>query len=126
MLLGQLQWLLTIGRRDLCQVIHPLTGLACVFVNTTWILQSASSDIKTTINKCIANDSRPLQYDRTTPNFVELIPDFLDDYPEDAKEEMDPKFQRHLVLFSRQPFSATPTMFMICKHDVPSPNSLPM
>jgi len=53
-----------------------------------------SSDmLKTTINKCIAVNSPPLQYYWTTPNFAEFILDFLDDYP-DTKEEMDLNFRK--------------------------------
>ena len=36
-------------------------------------------------------DHRPLQFNRTTPEFKKLIPDFLKDYP-DVKEEVDPSF----------------------------------
>ena len=39
----------------------------------------------------IAIDSRPLEFERSVPNFKKLIPDFLDDYP-DAVEEMDRGF----------------------------------
>ena len=94
MLLGQLQWLLTIGRPDLCQVVSSLNRFgSCPREYHLDLAIHVFGYIKTTINKHIAIDSQPLQYDRTTSNFVQLIPDFLDDYP-DAKEEMDPNFPK--------------------------------
>ena len=47
--------------------------------------------VKTTLNKQIAIDSRPMQFQRSEPNFEKLIPDFIKDYP-DSIEEFDPGF----------------------------------
>jgi hypothetical protein len=94
MLLGQLQWLLTIGRLDLAQVVSSLNRFgSCPREYHLDLVIRVFGYVKTTINKCIAIDPRPLQYDRSSPNFAKLIPDFLDDYP-DAKEEMDPNFPK--------------------------------
>ena len=47
--------------------------------------------MKTTINKQIDIESRPMKFNRTAPNFQKLIPDFIKNYP-DAIEEMDASF----------------------------------
>ena len=39
----------------------------------------------------IGIDYRPMKFNRTSPKFEKLRPDFLEDYP-DAKEELDPSF----------------------------------
>jgi hypothetical protein len=94
MLLGQLQWLLTIGRPDLCQAVSSLNRFgSCPREYHLDLAVRAFGYVKTTINKCIAIDSRPLQYSRSFPNYEKLRPDFLEDYP-DAKEEMDPNFPK--------------------------------
>ena len=41
----------------------------------------------------IGIDYRPMKFNRTSPKFEKLRPDFLEDYP-DAKEELDPSFPK--------------------------------
>ncbi len=49
--------------------------------------------VKTSINKQIAIDSRPLQFECSNPDFKKSIPDIIQDYP-DAKEELDLDFPK--------------------------------
>jgi len=92
MLLGMLQWLVTIGRPDLCNVVSSLSRFgACPRETHLDLAIRVFGFIKTTINVQIAIDHRPMNFARNEPDFKTLIPDFLKDYP-DAKEELDPGF----------------------------------
>ena len=73
-----LQWLMSISRPDLSQVVASLNsfGAAPCEGHLTLALR-AFGYIKQTPNKVIAIDSRPLPIDRTAPVFDKLIPDFL-------------------------------------------------
>ena len=92
MLLGMLQWLMAIGRPDLSQVVACLNrfGAAPREYHLDLAVRCFGF-IKQVPNPVIAIDSRPLEIDRTFPDFNALIPDFLQDYP-DAKEEIASHF----------------------------------
>ena len=87
MLLGMLQWLVTIGRPDLCNLVSSLNrfGAAPREYHLDLAVRSFSY-VKRTKQKDIAIDSSPLEYHRDYPEYEFLAPDFLLDYP-DAKEE---------------------------------------
>ena len=94
MVLGMLQWLMSIGRPDLSQVVASLNRFgAAPRAGHLKLALWAFGFIKQTPNKVIAIDSRPLPINRPTPDFDKLIPDFLQDYP-DAKEEIASHFPR--------------------------------
>ena len=88
MVLGMLQWLMSIGRPDLSQVVASLNRFgAAPREGHLDLAIRVFGYIKQTPNKVIAIDSRPLPIHREEPEFDKLIPDFLQDYP-DAKEEI--------------------------------------
>ena len=92
MLLGMLQWMVTIGKPELCQLVSCLNRFgACPREAHLDLAVRSFGYIKTTLHKQIAIDSRPMDFNRAQPDFEKLRPDFLKDYP-DAKEEMDPGF----------------------------------
>ena len=93
MLLGMLQWMVTIGKPELCQLVSSLNRFgACPREGHLDLAIRSFGYIKTTLNKQIAIDSRPMVFTRHNP-VEKLIPDFLKDYP-DAKEELDPSFSQ--------------------------------
>ena len=93
-LLGMLQWLVTIGRPDLCNAVASLNRFcACPREHHLQLALRCFGYLKMFPNRKIAIDSRPLVFDRCTSHFEALRPDFLKDYP-DAVEEMDPHFPR--------------------------------
>ena len=97
MLLGMLQWMVTISNPELFQAVSSLNRFgACPCEGHLDLAVKCFSYVKTTINKKITIDSRPMQFDRTAPNFKKLIPDFIKDYP-DAIEDMDPSFPSFFV-----------------------------
>lgn len=92
MLLGMLQWLVTIGRPDLCTVVSSLNRFgACPRQYHLELAVRCFGYIKTTPHYQIAIDSRPLQFSRPAPDYKKLRPDFIKDYPH-ATEELDPSF----------------------------------
>jgi len=92
MLLGMLQWLVTIGRPDLCNVVSSLNRFgACPREGHLDLAVRTFGFIKTTIDRQIAIDHRPMNFARKDPEYKKLIPDFIQDYP-DATEELDPSF----------------------------------
>ena len=92
MVLGMLQWLMSIGRPDLSQVVASLNRFGTApRAGHLKLALWAFGFIKQTPNKVIAIDTRPLPINRPTPDFDKLIPDFLQDYP-DAKEEIASHF----------------------------------
>ena len=97
MVLGVLQWLLTICRPDLSQVVSSLNRFGCCpREGHPDLAVRAFGFLKMVPNPQIAIDSRPMQFSRTHPNYEKLRPDFLDDYPE-AVEEWDISFPPPLV-----------------------------
>ena len=94
MLLGMIQWLVTIGKPDLCAAVTSLNRFAAAPRERHLELAiRVFGYIKTVKDKNIAIDSRPLVQSRTSPDFTALRPDFLKDYP-NAVEEIDPSFPR--------------------------------
>ena len=92
MLLGMLQWLVTICRPDLCNLVSSLNRFgACPRETHLNLAVRGFGYLKQVPDPKIAIDHRPLQFKRTKPNYEVIKPDFLQDYP-DAKEEMDPGF----------------------------------
>ena len=92
MMMGMCQWMVTISRPELCQVVSSLNHFGrCTREGYLDLLVGYFGYIQTTVNKQIAIDSRPIQSNRAAPNFTKLILNFLKDYP-DAKEEMDVSF----------------------------------
>lgn len=90
MLLGMLQWLMSIGRPDLSPLVSSLNRYgACPREGHLQLAIRAFGFVKTTLNESIAIDHRPMEYSRSNPVYEDLIPDFLQDYP-DASEEIDP------------------------------------
>ena len=94
MLLGMLQWMVTIGRPELCTLVSSLNrfGAAPREYHLDLAVR-AFGYIKTTKHYQIAIDSRPMVINRTTPSYEKLIPDFVKDYPE-TSEELDPGFPK--------------------------------
>ena len=92
MLLGMLQWLVTICRPDLCCLVSSLNRFgACPREKHLDLAVRAFGYLKQVPNPQIAIDHRPMQFERTKPDYEALKSDFLKDYP-DAKEELDPGF----------------------------------
>ena len=92
MLLGMLQWMVTIGKPELTTCVSSLNRFGSnPREYHLELIVRAFGYVKTVQHKQIAIDSRPMVSDRSTPKFEKLIPDFLNDYP-DASEEMDPSF----------------------------------
>ena len=92
MLLGMLQWLVTIARPDLCHIVSSLNRYrACPRETHLDLAVRAFGYLKQVPNPQICIDHRPMEFSRISPEFDILIPDFLQDYP-DAKEELDPNF----------------------------------
>ncbi len=94
MLLGMLQWLSSIGRPDLSQVVSSLNrfGAAPRRYHLDLAIR-VFGYLKWKPHPQIAIDSRPIEFVRTDPDFTQLIPDFLEDYPH-ATEELDPGFPK--------------------------------
>ena len=91
-LLGMMQWMVTIGKSELYQAVSYLNRFgACPREGRLNLPVRWFGYVKTTIYKQIVIDSRPMEFNRTAPNFQKLIPDFKKDYP-NAIEEMDPYF----------------------------------
>ena len=91
-LLGMLQWLVILGRPELCQLVSSLNQFgACPMEGHLDLAVRSFGYVKTTINVHIAIDSRLMEVAHAHPNFKMIIPDFIRDYP-DAKEELDPGF----------------------------------
>ena len=94
MLLGMLQWMVTIGRPDLCNLVSSLNRFgACPREYHLDLAVRAFGYVKQVKDPKIGIDSRPLQYERIFPDYEKLIPDFLQDYPE-AKEEIAAHFPK--------------------------------
>ena len=92
MLLGMLQWLVTISRPDLCTLVSSLNRFgACPRESHLDLAVRAFGYLKQVPDPKIAIDWRPMKFTRSSPRFEQLRPDFLEDYP-DAKEELDPSF----------------------------------
>ena len=92
MLLGMLQWLVTICCPDLCCLVSSLNRFgACPREKHLDLAVRAFGYLKQVPNPQIAIDHRPMQFERTKPDYEALKSDFLKDYP-DAKEEIDPGF----------------------------------
>ena len=82
MLIGMIQWLVFIGKPDLC---HALTSLnrfgACLREYHLELTVHIFGYLKQVLSPLIAMDLQPLEFDRT--NFLKkLIPDFLQNYPD--------------------------------------------
>ena len=92
MLLGMLQWLVTICRPDLCNVVASLNRFgACPRETHLDLAVRTFGYLKQVTDPRIAIDHRPLVFKRTKPQYEKLIPDFLEDYSH-AKEKLDPMF----------------------------------
>ena len=92
MLLGMLQWLVTISRPDLCHLVSSLNRFgACPRETHLDLAVRAFGYLKQVPNQQICIDHHPMEFSRTTPEYGKLIIDSLKDYP-DAKEELDPNF----------------------------------
>ena len=92
MLIGMLQWLVTIGKPELCSTVASLNRFAAAPRQRHLELAiRVFGYLKTTVNKQIAIDSRPMDFTRIHPEFEKLRPDFLQDYPH-AIEELDKSF----------------------------------
>ena len=89
MLIGMLQWLVTISRPDLCCLVSFLNRFgSCPREGHLDLAVRAFGYLKSVPNPKIAIDHNPMQFNRTKPDYDALRPDFLEDYP-DAKEEVD-------------------------------------
>ena len=94
MLLGMLQWMVTIGRPDLCNLVSSLNRFgACPREYHLELAVRAFGFVKQVRGPEIAIDSNPLNYERKAPDYEKVIPDFVQDYPE-AKEEIADHFPR--------------------------------
>ena len=93
-LLDMLHWNYSIGRIELGPAVSSLNRFGtCPREYHLELIKHVFSYLKYSekMNRSIAVDSNPMNYERQDPNFEALIPDFLQDYP-DAKEEIDPNF----------------------------------
>ena len=91
-LLGILQWMVTIGKPELCQAVSFLNHFgAFPREGHLDLVFRYFGYMETTINNKIIIDSRPIQFNRTAPNFQKKILDFIKDYL-NALEDMDPTF----------------------------------
>jgi len=91
-LLGMLQWNYSIGRIELGPAVSSLNRFGtCPRETHLDLVKHVFSYLKYSehMNRSIAIDSNPMNYERQDPNYEALIPDFLQDYP-DAKDEIDP------------------------------------
>ena len=80
MLLGMLQWMMTTSKPKFYQAVSSLNRFrVCPREGHLDLSVRCFDYVKTTINKQIAIGSRPMQFDRTAPNFKKLIPDFIKD-----------------------------------------------
>ena len=95
MLLGMLQWMVTIGRPDLCHAITSLNRFgSCPREFHLELAIRVFGYLKTFPTRQIAIDSRPLELgERDDPSRKIFTPGFLEDYP-DAREELDSGFPR--------------------------------
>ena len=94
MILGMLQWMVTIGRPDLCNLVSSLNRFgACPREYHLELALRAMSYVKQVPDPKIGIDSLPMEYDRLLPNYEKLHPDFIQDYP-DAKEEVASHFPK--------------------------------
>ena len=99
MLLGMIQWMVTIGRPDLCHAVTSLNRFgACPREFHLELAIRVFGYIKMFPTRQIAIDSRNLILGKQEDKKKLFIPGFLEDYP-DAKEEMDAGFP--------QPFGET-------------------
>ena len=80
-LLGMLQWMVTISLSDICQLITSLNRFgACPREGHLDLAVRTFGYVKTTLNKQIDIDSRPMNFNRSSPNFEKLKSDFIKDY----------------------------------------------
>ena len=87
-----LQWLNTIGRPNLCHACCSLSRFgSCPRETHLELALHCFQYLKQFPDRKITIDPNLLNYDRVTPDWLKLVPDFLHDYP-DAKEEDDPNF----------------------------------
>ena len=78
MLLGILQWMVIIGKPELCQLVACLNRFgACPREAHLELAGCSFGYVKATLHLQIAVDSRPMQFKRVTPDFDKLRPDFL-------------------------------------------------
>ena len=92
MLLGMLQWLVTICCPDLCCLVSSLNRLeACPRESHFDLVVQAFDYLKCVPNSQIANDYRPIKFKQTKLDHDAIRPEFLKDYP-DAQEEMNSRF----------------------------------
>ena len=92
MLLGMLQWMVTIGRPDLCHGVAMLNRFgACPREYHLELALGMFEYLKKFPTRQIAIDARPLEFTRDLSRFKDFHLDFLGDYP-DAREELDPSF----------------------------------
>ena len=92
MLLGMLQCLVTISRPDLCNLVSSLNRFgACPREFHLDLVVRTFGCLKQVPDPKIGIDSRPMRFNRTSPKFEKLGPDFLEDY-HNAKEELYPSF----------------------------------
>ena len=92
MLLGMLQWMVTIGCPDLCHGVAMLNRFgACPREYHLKLALGMFEYLKKFPTRQIAIDARPLEFTRDMSRFKDFHLDFLGDYP-DAREELDPGF----------------------------------
>ena len=73
MLLGMLQWMFTIGRPDLCQLVASLNHFGeCPRELQLDLDVQDFGYVKATFNKKNAIDSRPIDFNRLSPKFEKL------------------------------------------------------
>ena len=83
LLLGMLQWMINIGKLKLFQLCSSLNRFgACPRQSHLELDVRSFGYVKNTLNKQIAIESRLMPFQSSNPNFENLIPDFLNDYPE--------------------------------------------
>lgn len=88
-MLGMLQWLHTIARPELGPALATFNRFGtCPREEHLRLLKRVFGYLKFSKNKRIRIDCRPLNFTRCVPDYVKLMPDFLEDYP-NACEEVD-------------------------------------
>ena len=94
MVLGMLQWLLTLSKPKLSPAMASLNRFGtCPRQRHLELAIRVFSYVKTVIHKQITIDLRPLLQSRTTPDYEKLCPDSIKDYP-GAIEDIDKSFPK--------------------------------
>ena len=92
MLLGMLQWMVTVGKPGLSATVASLNCfVTCTREHHLQLAAQVFGYVKTVLHTKITIDSRPIDFKHDTLAFQVLRPDFLQDYP-DTSEKISTNF----------------------------------